>query len=321
MTSPMMTFQPLLSVSSPVVLDVAIPAIQGSLLWETIWGSTVRAVGTGGGESAKKIPAITLTASCSSGSVASLSKKIPAIRLTASALQQGVYTLSVAIPAVKLSAAMSQGYLATLDKDIPAIRLTSHVLVGNVMTLSKAIGAIDLTASSYWTLPATLSVSIPDIRLLGRVRGTITTIAFNPKVLGITSYSSFDYNSMCVFGGKVLLAKADGVYEHSGDTDNGTVIDWKIRPGLLDFKGNRPDFVVLSGKATGDVVVVAEDPDGERYEYIGEAVSETEGEIRVKLGKGIKQRYMGLEINNGGNVVGLAVDGINIFGTPTGKKR
>ena len=141
----------------------------------------------------------------------------------------------------------------------------------------------------------------------------------NTKNMGLTKYTNFDYNSLCMFNGVVIGATRTGIYELTGTEDNEDMIPWKIRTGKLDLVTHKLRHVWLSGTITGDIKMIIETPDGERYEYDIEPVSETEDEIRVKIGKGLGSRYVNIEFQNE-SVETITLDKIQVYGMPGARR-
>jgi hypothetical protein len=125
-----------------------------------------------------------------------------------------------------------------------------------------------------------------------------------------------------MFNGKPLGAKADGIYELEGADDDGEVIYWKVDLGKVDFKFSKIRHVFVSGKLTDDVILTVELSDGTNYEYRGEAISEYEGGLKIKTGKGFSgggyNRYLDLELKNE-NQCDVSIDSISVFALDTKK--
>ena len=267
----------------------------------------------GGGEAVLEIPAVTLIGAGTNNYVASLSKYIPGITLSALALQEGIASLSSYIPAITLVSGGTLSPTGSLTRYIPAITLTTSTLEGFTASLEKSIGALTIDASAYWYGDNGSIMYIPSIELNARARGTIKVLCMNTKNSGLTEYTSYAYNSLCMFNGKMIGAKRTGIYELEGTTDNEDTILWKIRLGKLDLQSHRLRHVWLSGIISDDIKMIVETPDGERYEYDVEPVSENEDEVRVKVGKGIASKYVNIELQNEEDS-SITLDKIQVYG-------
>ena len=262
----------------------------------------------GSGYADVSIPAITISASCGSDYRAELSQSIPAITISADALQETLGNLVANIPAITIIATGIVGTGGSLSLSIPAITLTASAFSGFIGSLDTSIGAISLASSAHWTGSNSAMLTIPAITLEARARAVaaeIIAMVLNTKNFGLTKYTNYDYNSLCVFDGKVIGAKSDGIYELSGTDDDGTAISWKLRTPKINFGQGKLWNVWLSGKLSGDIKMIVETADGEQYEYDAEPVSEFEDGVRIKVGKGINHRdpkhrdkYITIEFQN-----------------------
>ena len=99
----------------------------------------------------------------------------------------------------------------------------------------------------------------------------LNTPKFLPSI-----YSGFNFNSYCVFQNRAYGCKADGIYELTGDTDNGTVINTGVQLsetkfGLPNQKRFRKAYIGVSGTTplltmeteTGETKTYSIDTDGE----------------------------------------------------------
>jgi hypothetical protein len=129
--------------------------------------------------------------------------------------------------------------------------------------------------------------------------GTLT-LCMNVKNKALTVYGNYIFNSMCHFNGKNIGARSTGLYELSGDYDNGVQIEWNFRTGLLDLEIKQMKKLLqlwFGYKATGDLKLKTIYADGQEYEYDLQSYSDTEHGSRVKIGKGIRTRYLSLDVS------------------------
>jgi hypothetical protein len=279
--------------------------------------------GEGGGELITKIPTTKLTAGASSNYLARLTKEIARITLSAHAfINENGYFAGV-LPALRISAAGDTGHNGTLEKAIPHIHLTASAINGLIGRLTESIPSVELTASAHWAKGATVVVEIPALRINAHATsGTILAILMNAKNFALTEYTSYEYNSLGFFNGKMVGAKAAGIYELTGDDDDGENIDWSFKTGKLDMddaKVKKARHVWLSYNPSGDLILTVDDGEKE-YEYDVESVKQIDNAVRVKLGKGIRNRYLQFSLKNVANEK-INLDRMRIFAEPTGKKR
>lgn len=302
------TFSGLLRDANTATLEAPIPAV------------AVKAM-EGSAYLSEEIPAIvpkSLTAR--TDYFASAYSKIPAMRISATGIPDLSGYLSKSIPGLRISATAHSDAIATLSQKIPDVRISASALSGYAASLSQSIPAIDISASSYFSSGATLSRPIPAIRAHGSVIGTITFLSMNTKNFAVSTYSNYDFNNICIFNGTTIGSKSDGIYELSGSKDENDTIIWKVNTGLLDFKGSNLRYVIVNGKLPSDIIAIVALPDGTEYEYRIDAISEYEDELRIKVGKGLDDRYMSVELTNEDSN-DVSIDSIALFGLKSSSKR
>lgn len=127
--------------------------------------------------------------------------------------------------------------------------------------------------------------------------GSITTWAMNTRTAAVTEYTNFNFNSFARVGDKYLGATADGLYELTGDTDNGTDIIADLKSGLAQFAGvHLSSFkgAYIAARGGGSYVLRIYTGDGQRYDYA--VTTDSMKTARVDMGKGIRARYFAFEL-------------------------
>lgn len=129
-----------------------------------------------------------------------------------------------------------------------------------------------------------------------------TCISMNTEVQALTSYSSFEYNSMTRFGARYFGASKDGIFELVGDTDDGAQINAQVSLGVTDFgsnfmKGLDRMYVGLRSEVPMNVEVKLEEKTA--YQYVLDARPDERMDTqRVKTGKGLEGRYWQFTLRN-----------------------
>lgn len=117
---------------------------------------------------------------------------------------------------------------------------------------------------------------------------------------GTTQYINYDFNSMVKFGNTFLGASSDGIYELSGDTDDGNSIGAYFEPIVCDFGINNPKkvrFMFLGYEAEGDLIVTL----GDNRTTVSVTVDSTRtGQQwrRICGSRSIRGRYLTFGISN-----------------------
>lgn len=136
-----------------------------------------------------------------------------------------------------------------------------------------------------------------------------TTWVLHLDVAGSTRYSNFNFNSFAKVGTRHYGANADGLFELSGDDDNGEEIVSEINFGNLRFgssvrKSMRYCYV---GVASNGRLVLKVEADGETYYYDVRDYDELHEMQRFELGRGLRAVYYNFTLQNyGGSAFDLA---------------
>jgi hypothetical protein len=127
--------------------------------------------------------------------------------------------------------------------------------------------------------------------------GSITTWAVNTRSGAVTEYDNYAFNSFARIDNSYVGASSDGLYELTGDDDDGADIVAQIKSGfaqwggskLMSFKG-----AYLGVRGSGDFVLKLITGDDKTYIY---AVSARDvATTKVTLGKGLRARYWAFEL-------------------------
>lgn len=277
----------------------------------------------GGGQGSFSLPLMKLSSIATTNNIITFSGRIPRITISASAYSEQNGSLVGSIPILRITCVGDMGHNGSVEKKLPYIALTSSAINGLISGLSKSIPSVKLTSSAYWMVGATIDISIPYLRLNARAENSdILAILMNTKNFGLTEYVNYDYNSLGFFNGKMVGAKSTGIYELAGDDDDGENIEWSFKTGKLDMDDTqvkKARHVWLSYNPSGDLILVVDDGENE-YEYEVESVKQIDNAVRVKLGKGIRNRFLQFELKNVANEK-INLDRMRIFAEPIGKKR
>jgi hypothetical protein len=228
-------------------------------------------------------------------------------------------SFGIEIPGIAFYGTAIQNISGIFSKSMPAFHFVGTGLVGEMGTIEVIIPSFSSALSSVLSAEGTLSVSIPlPIFASEQEASDYLTMVLNIKNKALTLYDNYDFNSMCRFGGKHFGATKTKIYDlDTGTTDDGTAIEWKFKTGYLDLEQKRKKKLRqawLSYKTNGDVLMTVIQPDGTEYEYNLEGIYQTETGLRVKFGKGIKSKYVALEVENvDGSTIVLDVLRLNMI--------
>lgn len=227
--------------------------------------------------------------------------EIPIFTLDGLGLPSYIGTADLTIPIITLSAGIYSNEFGTADLVIPSLLLSADIVEGPVGLLSRSIPSLRLDGYGLEGIIGTADLAIPMMFLDidSDVAGTLT-LCLNIKNKAMTIYGNYIFNSMCHFNGKNIGAKSNGLFELTGSYDNGVQIEWNFRTGLLDLEIGRMKKLLqlwFGYKATGDIKLKTIYADGQEYEYDLQSYSDSEHGSRVKIGKGIRTRYLSLDVS------------------------
>ena len=128
----------------------------------------------------------------------------------------------------------------------------------------------------------------------------------NSESKHLSSYTSFPVNGLAQFAGTTLASLDDGIYDLSGDTDDGAPIAAKLRFALTNLgtgRMKRLDAAYLGYTASGSLLfkTVHTTDAGGKVAYAYRLVPRQPGvaaEGRVQFARGLESLYWGFELHN-----------------------
>lgn len=160
-------------------------------------------------------------------------------------------------------------------------------------TLTSALQAL-LRVSDGIVLTATIQVD----------NGVYTAWVCHTATRAFTQYENYPFNSFAEFDGVYMGCAPDGIYELTGDTDDGDPIQSRIRTALDNMgtgRQKRMPAMYLGYTSTGTVVlkVITTSDAGDKEENwyeLAEQPAKATREGRIKVGRGLKSVYWGFEL-------------------------
>lgn len=186
----------------------------------------------------------------------------------------------------------------------------------------EIVGEIGDTVTLNQTIDALVSSTVEAVMFV-RVQGQeIPVWLVNTDLWAATRFTSFDFDSYAKIGDRYFAASEDGLFELTGDTDDGNDIDASImlkrdRAGTSQQK--RVDRVYVHGTTDQKLEVRVVTPD-DIYTYRTEVELTDEVTVqRVKIGRGLVASYWQFEARNvnGGD---LSIDQIEMVSLNTTRK-
>lgn len=133
------------------------------------------------------------------------------------------------------------------------------------------------------------------------IGGSVTTWALNTKTGALTEYSDYAFNSFARLDGRHIAASSEGLYELTGDTDDGQDIIAEMESALVQMAGSRfTSFraAYIAVRGGGQFVLRLETGDGKTYNYA--VTADDMATTKINLGKGLRARYFSFTLISSG---------------------
>ena len=264
-------------------------------------------VGTGDDEALGiaylNVPFLTLVADGYLSAIGDGVPQMPRLFLTATGAGENVGAALINLPRLTLSTESAVQPEGNLSVTLPMMTLTSSILSGVTGSLDRNLPFFEISATGILSIEGTASITLPLLTLDSTsLVSDYLNMVLNLKNRALTLYDNYDFNSMCTFNGKSFGATSTNIYElDTGNTDDGESIHWNFRTGNLDLhqkEKKRLKQAWFSYKSNGDLMVTVILTDGTEYEYELTGYGVNEDGVRVKFGKGIKDKYIALDVSD-----------------------
>ena len=158
-------------------------------------------------------------------------------------------------------------------------------------------GFIEARGSLVLTMPVPALIMTGDQFFAARY---IKGLVMNMSHFAVTDYIGYDFNSVVYFNGKFFGGNSQGIFSFGGNKDNGLNINARVKMPILDsfldvIKKARDAW--LTCRTDGQMMLVVHFEKGDPYDDIFEETG-IALELRGKLPKGIKERFIAFEIRN-----------------------
>lgn len=234
-----------------------------------------------------------------------LNINIPQYLIKFTGQQEITGVLNILLPRREFVASGVINENGVLNITIPTVSFSGSVESEIGIGLTVEIPMIRVHMDGYSSVEGDLDITIPMILFHMEQSAEVAdylTMVMNIRNKALTTFDNYNFNSMCAFGGRHFGATGANIFDlDTGDKDNGVPIEWNFKTGYLDLEQKRKKKLVqawTSYKTDGDIKFTLVQPDGGQYEYILQGIDTTETGLRVKFGKGIKTKYVALNISN-----------------------
>lgn len=178
-----------------------------------------------------------------------------------------------------------------------AAQLSASISSTMVLRLSstETLAVTDLQALQM-LFSQTLSEEIQAEVLIATPDG-VTTWAINTRTGAVTEYGNYDFTSFAKLGRRYIGTARDGLYELTGDDDEGEDIIATLKSGAIQFSGTRFSgmrAIYLGINGEGEFFLRLTAGSGETYLY--RLLARDMENTKVWVGKGLRHRYMTYEL-------------------------
>ena len=256
------------------------------------------------GDASISLPLLTLDATGINDTLGDASFGMPVFSVSATGQDEIIGTASFSLPRLTIDASTLISSIGNASISFPLLSVSGTGQDGAVGTFNKSFPMFKLSASSFNEILGDGDIILPmfTLEMSGLPTTAYLSMVMNLKNRALTLYDNYDFNSLCRFKGKHFGATKTGIYDlDTGTTDAGTLIDWNFRTGYLDLEQKNKKKLKqawLSYKTDGDLILTVIQPNGDEYEYSLQGIDTTETGLRVKFGKGIRSKYVALDIRN-----------------------
>ena len=286
-------------------ISATLPTLSGSCDQGIVFPApTLEAAAVGGGVSWADLEVTlpTISSIGLTGSASTAELEIP--KPTLEAYTQN--SIALTLPAPTLSATCLTGSVGSLDVTLKQIALAAEGYAGTVSTATLTLPLVEIDGTAYSPSVSTVELTIPLLQLTATAHGpeasVQTVLVMNADTNALTTYSSFDFNSLTEFNGVFLGASSSGIYALTGDLDEAAVIAATVRLGKDDFGDEhlkRAESAYVAYTTDGSLTLKVTADEGTEYSYTLERrQTDKIHQSRVKLGKGMKGRYFQTELVN-----------------------
>lgn len=144
-------------------------------------------------------------------------------------------------------------------------------------------------------------------------------IALNPKIVAASQYDNYDFNSLCVFNGRLLGSNEAGIFElETGKTDAGEDINALVgfpRTNFGILRDKRIRYLLFGYRATGQLKVKITPNENVNSAEINDLEPTELGRQsaqKVYFSRDLRGAYFEIEISNADGAV-FSVDAIDMF--------
>ncbi len=206
----------------------------------------------------------------------------------------GQEIISESAEATSIITSLLNATQAVIEQAIAADAQTSYLLLVNTIEESAGAGEVVTVWQSLTQMIEEGATAFVHLSIGGE---TYTGWVMNTANGAASEYQGLNFNSLCKIGNRYFGASDTGIYEITGNDDDGTSIATYVQSGLIDFGTALEKSVpvaYLGADIDGRValgVSVSEKAGVSTYWYEANRELAAINNVKVPIGKGLSGRY------------------------------
>lgn len=266
------------------------------------------------------LPQVAVDGTIILGQAAQADITLPQIQPAATLIQYGQATGNIALPQVVLDASGIVGNAGSGSATLPQVQLVVSGYAGLALSAALVLPQVQVDARGFSQYLASINANLVPLTAYmvgGPDEGAVVRIVvLNLRTGGVTEYNGWTFNSFATLRGRTLAASSSGIFELTGETDDGVEIASDFRTIVTDLSpidvkgefaahGKRPTDAYLSYQSDEPMLFTVY-VDDQEYEYdvpkgrymSPAGISSKVRPHKAELGKGIETNYLQFGIKN-----------------------
>lgn len=236
----------------------------------------------------------------------------PLFKTSIAALSGRIGDIALSIPLPEVAILSHAGSTGDIALSIPVLKTVLTGLSGRIGGISLELPSFITSLTGYRLQKGNFAFVLPLFRTIleGQESRAVTPTgiplrfgyAMNLVNWGVTEYRDYPFNSFVCFNGKQLGFNELGMYDLEGNTDDGVPIYAWFQTGTEDlWRGaikRLKEAWVTSRQKNGGLNLTLILDEKQELTLTLNSEKETMHEERIKLPKGLKNRFVGFKVSN-----------------------
>lgn len=230
---------------------------------------------------------------------------VPEVSFSGSSEMLGSFDVDFPVPVVSFDAV--RVFHGDFDVNAKPLKVSFSGYPGNVGDFAIGIAKPKAAFTGFFETAGTFAVVMPapSVDFFADIEPPLRYykgVAVNLSNFAVTDYSGdYAFHSLFSFNGKVYGANRAGIYELTGDRDNGLPIHARFRTLTVDMWDRikrLARYAWITGRSQGSLKLLLELDEKTEWEALFGPGDAALHEDKVKIARGIKNRFIAFEIRN-----------------------